>query len=391
MAAGRVAPPTPSLHAHYMTEALNQGVLALGRTSPNPAVGAVLVQDGQVVGRGHTRPPGGPHAEIVALQAAGDLARGSALYVTLEPCAHFGRTPPCTDAILAAGVSQVYVAIRDPFPSVDGRGLEQLKVAGVQVHVGLLAPEAARLHEGYLKRVRTGMPFVTVKYAMTLDGRIATHTGQARWITGPAARRNVHQLRDRSDAIVVGAGTVITDNPLLTTRLPEAEAGWGGPHHPLRVVLDGSGRAPLDARVFDPRLPGRTLVVATSLADRDRLLALEARGIEVLVLEADDLRVPPRPLLHALGQRGLNTLLVEGGGETLYSFFSEGLVDRVQAYVAPKLVGGRTAPGPLGGLGVAEMPGAWQLEDVRYDRYGDDLLVDGYVVNRGKGAPAPEV
>ncbi len=367
-------------HTRYMREALGLARLALGRTSPNPAVGAVVVRDGEVVGRGHTLPPGGPHAEVVALQEAGELARGAALYVTLEPCSHHGRTPPCTDAVIASGVSAVFAAIHDPYPQVNGRGVARLREADIEVHLGLCAAEARRLNEGFFKRTLTGLPFVTAKYAMTLDGRIATRTGHSRWVTGPEARLNVHRLRDQSDAILVGSGTVLVDNPQLTTRLPEDEAGWNGPRHPLRVVLDSSGRLPLDASVFDPALPGETLVACTAATPLQRRRELELRGVEVLVVEGDDSRVSLRSLLVSLGERGCNTVLVEGGAEALWGFFSEGLVDRVQAYIAPKLVGGREAPGPLGGLGVDGMDGAWKLRDVSVQRYGDDLLVDGYVV-----------
>lgn len=381
-------PVSRRLHEAYMQEALGQAVRALGRTAPNPAVGAVLIRDGQVVGRGHTLPPGGPHAEIVALRKAGDLAQGASLYVTLEPCSHYGRTPPCTEAIIAAGVREVYAAISDPYPEVNGRGLDRLRAAGLEVHTGLLARHAERVNEGFLKRSRTGLPFVTAKYAMTLDGRIATWTGHSRWVTGPEARLYVHKQRDRSDAILVGAGTVIADDPELTTRLPQAEAGWDGVHHPLRVVLDGSGRVPLRSRVLGAELPGRTLVVCTSRTSPDRIAALQAQEVEVMVLAADDIRAPLRSLLLAMGERGVNTLLVEGGGETLYSFFAEGLVDYVQAYIAPKLVGGRQAPAPLGGAGVADMSQAWHLEDTRFEQFGSDFLVEGYVVGRQTGSTA---
>ena len=216
----------------YMRLALAEGRRALARTSPNPAVGAVLVRDGRVVGAGATQPPGGAHAEIMALRAAGAAARGATLYVTLEPCAHHGRTPPCVDALIAAGVARVRAAIVDPFPPVAGRGLDRLRAAGIEAEVGLCAAEARALHEGFLTRLATGRPHVTAKWAMTLDGRIATRTGHARWITGPAARREVHRLRDRVDGILVGVGTVLADDPLLTTRLPDGEAGTAGPTTP---------------------------------------------------------------------------------------------------------------------------------------------------------------
>lgn len=362
----------------YMRAALSLARLALGRTAPNPAVGAVVVRDDRIVGRGHTQPPGGPHAEVLALREAGELARGASLYVTLEPCAHWGRTPPCVDAVLAAGVGEAFVAIPDPNP-IAGGGIGRLRDGGVGVRVGLCEHEARQLNEGFLKRVSTELPFVIAKYAMTLDGRIATRTGHSRWITGEAARLEVHRLRDQVDGIVVGAGTIAADDPELTTRLPSEHAGAGGPHQPLRIVLDGSGRTRVSTRVLGPMLPGRTLIACTTNTPPGRVREWEESGAETLVLQADGTRVPVRALLEALGERGLNTVLIEGGGETLYSFLAEGLIDRVQAYIAPKLVGGREAPGPFGGEGIRTMDEAWSLREVVIRSFGSDLCVDGYV------------
>jgi diaminohydroxyphosphoribosylaminopyrimidine deaminase/5-amino-6-(5-phosphoribosylamino)uracil reductase len=363
----------------FMAAALAAGRRALARTSPNPAVGAVLVRDGRIVGRGQTQPPGGPHAEIVALRDAGEAARGATLYVTLEPCVHHGRTPPCVDALIAAGVAEVHVALADPFPKVAGRGLARLREAGIGVVVGLGAAEARELHEGFLTRLATGRPHVTAKWAMTLDGRIATRTGHARWVTGPAARREVHRLRDRVDGIVVGVGTILADDPLLTTRLPTDETGVGGPHHPLRIVLDSAGRTPPDARLLRPDTPGRTVIACTAATPEARRAAWRARGADVLVVAGDGPRVDLRHLLVELGARGLNTLLVEGGGEVLASCFAAGLVDRALAFVAPKLIGGRAAPGPLGGLGVATMGEAYRLRDIVIRHFDDDLLICGAI------------
>ena len=372
----------------FMGVALAEGRRGLARTSPNPAVGAVLVRDGRIVGRGQTQPPGGPHAEIVALREAGEAARGATLYVTLEPCAHHGRTPPCVDALVAAGVAEVRVALVDPFPQVAGRGIVRLRAAGILVAVGLGATEASELHEGFFTRLAMGRPHVTAKWAMTLDGRIATRTGHARWVTGPSARREVHRLRDRVDGIVVGVGTVLADDPLLTTRLPDEDVGVGGPHHPLRIVLDSAGRTPPEARLLRPDIPGRTVIACTAAIPEARRAAWRARGADVLVVAGDGPRVDPRRLFAELGARGLNTLLVEGGGETLASCFAAGLVDRVLAFVAPQLVGGRGAPGPLGGLGAATMDGAYRLRDVVIRHFDDDLLIQGEI-DRG-GAAADE-
>lgn len=375
---GTTTASPPDAHDEYMREALSLARLALGRTAPNPAVGAIVVRDGSVVGRGHTEPAGGPHAEVVALREAGELARGASLYVTLEPCAHWGRTPPCVDTVLAAGVRKVFIATADPNP-VAGGGIRRLRDGGVGVRVGPCEHEARQLNEGFLKRISSGLPFVIAKYAMTLDGRIATRTGHSRWITGEEARLEVHRLRDQVDGIVVGAGTIAADDPELTTRLPGDQAGAGGPHQPLRIVLDGSGRTRASARVLGPNLPGRTLIACTTATPPGRMREWQEAGVETLVFQGDGMRVPVRTLLEALGERGLNTVLIEGGGETLYSFLAEGLIDRVQAYIAPKLAGGREAPGPFGGAGIRTMDEAWSLHEVVIRSFGSDLRVDGYV------------
>jgi diaminohydroxyphosphoribosylaminopyrimidine deaminase/5-amino-6-(5-phosphoribosylamino)uracil reductase len=280
-------------------------------------------------------------------------------------------------------VAAVQVALVDPFPQVAGRGIARLRAAGIRVTVGLGATASRELHEGFLARLATGRPHVTAKWAMTLDGRIATRTGHARWVTGPSARREVHRLRDRVDGIVVGVGTVLADDPLLTTRLPDEDAGVGGPHHPLRIVLDSAGRTPPDARLLRPDTPGQTLIACTAATPAARRAAWRARGADVLVVVGDGPRVDPHRLFAELGARGLNTLLVEGGGETLASCFAAGLVDRVLAFVSPQLIGGREAPGPLGGLGAATMDGAYRLRDVVVRHIADDLLIRGEVERDG--------
>jgi len=374
-----------------MRRALTEARRARGRTSPNPPVGAVVVRDGVCVGVGHTQSPGQAHAEIVALAQAGERARGATLYVTLEPCAHHGRTPPCTEAIIAAGVQSVVVAVRDPFPLVDGAGITRLRAAGIAVQVDVCAAEAWEIIAGFVKRVRTGLPLVTAKYAMTLDGRIATHTGDSRWITGETARRTVHQLRDTHDAILVGAGTVRADDPQLTTRLPAEEAGAGGPHHPLRVVVAGDFRLPAQTKLFSPTLPGATLVTCARIApvERDWLVA---SGIAVAVLPTvAGGGVDLHALLALLAARGVATVLVEGGGAMLGSFLDAGLVDRVVVYIAPVIVGGREALGPVWGHGVPRMAEAWRLDDPVVTHHGDDLCVCGYLPQARAWRALPEM
>lgn len=354
-----------------MARALELTTRALGRTAPNPPVGAVVVRDGEIVGEGYHIAAGQSHAEAVALAAAGARARGATLFVTLEPCAHHGRTPPCTEAIIAAGVAEVRYAIGDPDPRVSGRGARALEAAGVRVVAGERAAEAAEPVRGYLVRQRRGRPWVSAKYAMSLDGKIATRTGDSRWISGDASREHVHALRDRVDAIVVGIGTVLADDPWLTVR-PAPPDG----RQPRRVVVDSRLRLPPDAALAGPALaPGTTVAhVADGLpgdrADRDRRRRAEVlrdHGLELLPLPADPAgRVDLGSLLAELGRRGLNEILVEGGGELLAGLLAAGLVDEIEACVAPVLVGGDEAPSPIRGQGVARLVEAprWAIIEV---------------------------
>jgi len=291
-----------------------------GGPVPTPWWEQFWVQDGLIVGEGFHPRAGEPHAEILALRQAGEAARGATLYVSLEPCCHFGRTPPCTQTLITAGVAEVHMAMLDPNPRVAGRGRAELEAAGIRTVVGEHEAEAWALNEVFAHWITTGRPFVIAKFAMSLDGKIATRSGDARWITGPEARRRVHQLRDQVDAILAGANTVIADDPQLTTRLDRdacPEPSRRDVRHPLRVILDSRGRIPLTARVLDPALPGRTLVAATPAMPEERRRALVDRGVEVLVLPADAGRVSLSALLDELGQREVTSLLVEGGGTVL--------------------------------------------------------------------------
>lgn len=374
---------------HYMEEALRLAGRALGRTAPNPAVGAVVVQHGGIVGRGWTQPPGQAHAEVMALAEAGPAAISATLYITLEPCAHHGRTGPCADAIIAAGIARCVIAMQDPFPLVNGAGINRLRTAGVGVTIGPGGAVARRLNAGFFQRVRRGRPLVIAKYAMTLDGRIATRTGHSRWVSGAPARQDVHLLRDRTDAIMVGAGTVRADDPALTTRLPNELAGAGGPHHPLRVIVDGRGSSSLQARVFDPHQPGRSLVVTSAAAPPSWCSSLAARDVEVALIGKGP-SIDLDALLDLLGRRGVNTLLVEGGARLHGALFDRGAVDRVVAFVAPKLVGGAGAPGPVAGHGVATMEEAWSLTEVTMHQLGADWRIEGDVIRDWPAVPPEE-
>ena len=358
----------------YMQRALSLAREALGTTSPNPAVGAVLVKDGRVVGEGNTQPPGGPHAEVVAIRQAGDAARDSTLYVTLEPCRHQGRTPPCTRAIVAAGIREVHLSHLDPDPQVSGRGAEALRKAGIAVHVGEGEQEARRLNEAYIKHRLTGLPFVIAKFAVSLDGKIAARSGDSRWVSGPESREWAHRQRTKIDAIIVGVRTVLIDDPQLSAR---PEGATDGAHQPLRIVADSSGRTPLSARVSTG--PGKALLVTTAASESGWRKQMAGAGAEVLVLPDYRGRVDVLELLRSLGQRPILSLLVEGGGELLGSFFDRGLVDKVQAIVAPMIIGGKRAPTAVAGRGARRMDDALRLHEVSVERLGSDLLVSGYV------------
>lgn len=372
-------PATPATDRQWLRLAISLAATVRGRVAPNPAVGAVLVRDGLLVGAGATAPPGGPHAEIVALQQAGERARGATLYVTLEPCAHYGRTPPCVDALIAAGIERAVIAVGDPNPLVDGRGFARLAAAGVRITRGLLAEEATALNSDFFTRLATGRPEVTAKFAASLDGRIATRTGDSRWITGEDARRHVHHLRDIHDAIMVGLGTVRADDPLLTTRLPDAAAGAGGPHHPLRVIVDSAARMPTTAAMLRPGTPGRTLVAVGDAAPAERVTALRRAGAEVVRFPVPDGRVDLGALLDHLGALGFNSVLVEGGATLLGALFDSGLVDRVAAYIAPLVIGGNGAPAAVGGEGPAVLADVHRLHNVDVIRLGSDILMTGRV------------
>ncbi len=358
-----------------MRRALALAARGRGLVSPNPLVGAVVVRDGRVVGEGWHDGPGNPHAEVHALRSAGALARGATLYVTLEPCDHHGRTPPCTNALLEAGVARVVAGARDPNPVVDGLGFARLREGGVEVTTGVLEAEAERLNEAFAKHVRTGMPWVVLKMAATLDGKVAARDGSSRWITGEEARAEVHRMRGGADALVVGAGTALADDPALTARDPEYR---GRPV--LRVLVDGRGRVPATARLFSHEAP--TLVATTEAAVEERRRDWAEAGAEVVVLDASDAAegtVPLEALFAHLGKRDVQRVLMEGGPTLAWSAVRGGLVDALVLFLAPKLVGGTEAPGILGGEGLAPIAEALDVEIVEVALVGRDIKVEARV------------
>ena len=354
-----------------MQRAVELARRSVGSTSPNPPVGAVLVRDGHVVGEGRTQPPGGAHAEDEALRMAGDAARGADLYVTLEPCAHYGRTPPCTDALIEAGVASVHIAVMDPAPHTAGRGVQCLREAGIPVTVDDGPREARQLVEAFAKHVSTGLPFVVAKFAMSLDGRFSSRSGDSRWISNETSRQMAHVLRAEADAVMVGIGTVLADDPLLTVR--DAPLPLRG--QPLRVVVDSAGRLPASAAMLATE--GTTLV---AVASPEAARAIEASGADAVVAPGANGRVDLPQLLAGLGSRDVTSLLVEGGAALHGALFDGGHVDKVVAFVAPVVIGGDGVPGPVGGAGAERMADALRLRDVTHTELDGDMMVVGYPV-----------
>lgn len=359
-----------------MRRALEEARHGVGHTSPNPAVGAVVVRGGRIVAVGHHRRAGEAHAEVEALVEAGARARGATLYATLEPCVHYGRTPPCTEAILEAGIRRVVVGATDPNPKVRGRGIAALQAAGLEVRTGVLEPECRALNEAFNHAITRRSPFVVLKAAMSLDGRIATRTGDSKWITGPAAREVGHRLRAELDAVLVGRETAVVDDPQLTARVPGAK-------DPLRVVLDSKARLPLEARLVRTARRVPTLVACTEAASARRRRALAAAGVEVVALPADPTGLVSLPaLLAALYARGVNGVLVEGGARVHGAFLDAGLVHKVVFFAAPLLIGGVEAPSAIAGRGAAELRSALALTDLRAEPVGPDLMLTARVRSR---------
>jgi diaminohydroxyphosphoribosylaminopyrimidine deaminase / 5-amino-6-(5-phosphoribosylamino)uracil reductase len=361
----------------WMRRALAEAERGRGGAEPNPMVGAVIVRDGRLVAVGHHARFGGPHAEVVALERAGAAARGATLYVTLEPCCHRGKTPPCTGSVLQAGVARVVAAMLDPFPRVAGGGLAQLRAAGLDVSLGPdpEGREARRLNAPYLKRLATGRPYVTAKWAMTLDGKIATATGDSQWISGPRSRALVHETRGRMDAIIVGIGTVLADDPQLTARPP-------GPRVAARLVLDSQARLPLDSRLATTAGEVPVWVATTEQAPAGRIAALEALGCAILAFAPDDGRVPVGSMLDELGRRGATNVLVEGGSRVLGRFLAAGEIDEVDVFIAPIVEGGARSLPPISGPGVAAMADALRLARHEISIVDGDVRVQG-IVSRG--------
>lgn len=353
-----------------MRRALDLAQRGEGWTAPNPMVGAVIVKDGQVAGEGFHQKAGTPHAEIHALSDAGERAKGATVYVTLEPCCHHGRTPPCTDALIKAEISKVVIAMTDPNPQVAGGGIKQLREAGIEVVTGVLEREAQVLNEVFITQIKFKRPFVALKSALTLDGKTATRTGSSKWITGEDSRDYAHKLRHKYDAILVGIGTVLADDPLLTTRISELK-------NPMRVVIDSSLKIPLNARVLDKET-GSAMIFTSSSGEYSKVRRIEEKGIEIIHCPGENGKVDIISVLNVLYGKGVTSILVEGGSEINGTFFDQHLIDKIYLFAAPKLVGSHSASGMIGGLGIEEMKEAVRVEDLTVEKIGEDFLFIGY-------------
>ena len=359
---------------YFMETALELAARGAGHTSPNPMVGAVVVKNGEIVGRGWHQKAGGPHAEVHAIDEAGERARGAALFVTLEPCNHVGRTPPCTQKILSAGIAHVVMAMADPNPDVEGGGADFLIRNGVTVETGVCEDQARRLNEIFIKYIRTKRPFVVLKCAATLDGRIATRTGDSKWVTGPASRNYVHELRHRVDAIMVGINTVTTDNPRLTARL-EGKEGVD----PVRIILDTNLSIPEEANVLRIASAADTIIVTGNAAPSHKRERMEASGAKILVADLKDGRIDLDALMNRLGQMGITSLLIEGGATVAASALKAGIVDKVCFFYAPKILGGDDGVPMCRGAGPELMRHAIPVTDITVRQFDGDVMIEGYI------------
>jgi len=347
-----------------------------GGVNPNPLVGAVIVKEGKVIGEGYHEIFGGPHAEVNAFRSAKESVEGATMYVTLEPCSHFGKTPPCAQAIVDNKIARVVIGMLDPNPLVSGRGVKLLQNNGIEVESDFLNTELTQMNRVFLKYIQSKLPYVIMKTAMTLDGKIASRTGDSRWVSNEHSRAGVHQLRNELMGIMVGVDTVIADDPILTTRLAGEEKG----RNPIRIVVDSKARIPLDSKILNTSDVAKTLVAVTSGADKETISRIKALGNEVIVVAENNGRVDLNQLMLSLGEKGIDGILLEGGATLNYAALESKIVDEVHAYVAPKIIGGQAAKTPVGGEGIEKMKDAVNLQNIRLENIADDILIIGDVV-----------
>ena len=362
------------LDQHYMKQALNLARKAEGRTGPNPVVGSIVVKSREVISKGYHKRAGLPHAEILALRKAGIKARGADLYVNLEPCCHQGKTPPCTEAIVKAGIKRVVIGVRDPNRLVSGKGVSYLRKNGVEVVTGVLKRDCEKINEPFLKYIVTGRPWVILKSALSLDGKIATRTGDSKWITGPKARDYVHRLRNRVDAVLVGAGTVRADDPRLTVRLKSVST-----RSPTRIIVGGHNGISMSARVFDNASREKVIYATLDGLSPNRKNKLQKMGVEILLMKQKQGQVHLPQLMNMLGAMDITSIMVEGGSMISGNLIKERLVDKVIYFIAPKIIGGKDAPSPVGGHGFGQLSDTLRIKDMTVAKLGDDLVVEGNI------------
>lgn len=354
-----------------MKKALKLAEKGWGHSNPNPLVGAVIVKGGKIIGEGYHEYFGGPHAEVNALKNAVEDVEGATMFVTLEPCSHYGKTPPCSDAIIKSGIKEVYIAMEDPNPMVSGSGIRKLKDAGIAVHVGMMEREARQLNEIFIKYITTKLPFVILKSAMSIDGKIACYTKDSKWITSEKSREYVHKIRGRVSCVMVGVNTVIEDDPMLTARIH-------GQKSPVRIIVDSKGRIPLDSNVIKDKTV-KTLIATTELMSDDVRRKLEDMDIGVIKLKNSNGRVPLKELMVKLGEMNIDSVLIEGGGTLNWSALKEGIVDKAMFFIAPKIIGGKNALTPVEGEGFSKVMDSINLKDTNVQNINGDILITGYI------------
>ncbi|MEK6656858.1 MAG: bifunctional diaminohydroxyphosphoribosylaminopyrimidine deaminase/5-amino-6-(5-phosphoribosylamino)uracil reductase RibD [Nitrospirota bacterium] len=360
---------------YYMRLCLSLAKKGKGRTSPNPIVGAVVVKDDKIIGKGYHKKAGLPHAEAIAISKAGSDAEGSTLYISLEPCCHSNKkTPPCTKKIIESKIKKVVIGMIDPNPLVSGKGIEELLASNIEVKTGVLEDEAKKINESFVKYIKTKTPFVILKIAESLDGKIATNTGESKWITGETAREYAHKLRDEVDAVLVGIGTVLRDNPSLTTRLKNKKG-----KDPIRVVVDSGLRIPLSAKLLTQKANARTIIATSKTASKGKIEKIKKTGAEIILLKTKNSKIPLTQLMKELGKREITSLMIEGGSEIAASAIKEAVVDKVVFFIALKIITGINAKPSIGGEGIKKLKDALMLKDVSVKRIGEDIMVEGYV------------
>ncbi|NOU61151.1 bifunctional diaminohydroxyphosphoribosylaminopyrimidine deaminase/5-amino-6-(5-phosphoribosylamino)uracil reductase RibD [Marinifilum caeruleilacunae] len=363
-----------SKNYEYMHRAFELAKKGIGRVNPNPLVGAVIVKDDKIIGEGYHEFFGGPHAEVNAFLSAKESVEGATMYVTLEPCSHYGKTPPCAEAIVKNKISKVVIGMLDPNPLVAGRGVKILEENGIEVNFGYLCEELSDMNRTFLKFIQSKTPYVVMKTAMTLDGKIASKTGDSRWVSNEKSRAKVHELRNELAGIMVGVDTVITDDPLLTTRLEDANG-----QNPVRIVVDSKARIPLDSKILNTSDQAKTILAVTESADPEKIQKVEEKGNQVIKVKAKDQKIDLNNLMLKLGEQNIDGVLLEGGATLNFSALQSGIVDEVVSFVAPKIIGGAEAKSPVGGEGIELMKNAIELDDVKYEQLGQDLMLQGKI------------